>query len=413
MDTRFPPNFLWGTATAAHQVEGNNINSDIWLLEHVPGTPFVEPSGDAVDHYHRYPEDIALLADLGFNSYRFSIEWARVEPEDGFFSPAAINHYRQMLLACRAHGLRPMVTLHHFSSPRWVIARGGWADPATAASFARYCGRIARDLGDLIDSICTINEVNIAFLLSELGLLPSGIASRGEPPAFVIHAARALGIGPGDFHCFLYAATDRVRDVILLAHQNAVAAIKAERPALPVGMTIALQDLQAVSGGEAVRDTIRHRIQDVFLEAARGDDFVGVQTYSRERFGPDGKLPPEEGVELTQMYYEFWPEALEATLRYAHQIAGVPTIVTENGIATTDDTRRAAYYRRALEGVARCLQDGLDVRGFYAWSAFDNYEWSLGYRPVFGIIAVNRDTQERIVKPSARWLGEVARNGGF
>ena len=182
---------------------------------------------------------------------------------------------------------------------------------------------------------------------------------------------------------------------------------------LPVGMTIALQDLQAVEGGEATRDRVRQEIQDVFLEAARGDDFVGVQTYSRERFGPEGRLGPEEGVELTQMGYEFWPEALEATIRYAVQVAGVPVIVTENGIGTNDDTRRIEYYRRALRGVVNCLNDGLDVRGYFAWSAFDNFEWMMGYAKTFGLIAVNRETQERSVKSSARWLGEMGKKKSF
>jgi beta-glucosidase len=178
-------------------------------------------------------------------------------------------------------------------------------------------------------------------------------------------------------------------------------------------MTVALQDMQAIEGGAATRDRFRREIQDIFLEAAREDDFVGIQTYSRERFGPDGPLPPEEGVELTQMGYEFWPEALEATLRYADRVAGVPMIVTENGIGTADDTRRLEYYHRALRGVANCLNDSLDIRGYYAWSAFDNFEWMLGYRPTFGLIAVDRETQIRTVKPSARWLGQVARANGF
>jgi beta-glucosidase len=147
----------------------------------------------------------------------------------------------------------------------------------------------------------------------------------------------------------------------------------------------------------------------VFLEQLQGDNFVGVQTYSRTRFGAEGILPEEEGVELTQMGYEFWPEALEATIRDAAAKTGLPVIVAENGIGTEDDTRRIEYVRRALQGVVNCLKDGLDIRGYTYWSAFDNYEWSLGYRPTFGLIAVNRETQERTVKPSARWLGAIAR----
>ena len=135
-ETQFPKDFLWGTATAAHQVEGNNFNCDYWPMEYMPGSIFAEPSGDAIDHYHRYPQDIALLASLGFNAYRFSIEWARIEPEDGFISKAALDHYRRMLETCHQHGLTPVVSYHHFTTPRWAISQGGWTNPDTAAKFA-------------------------------------------------------------------------------------------------------------------------------------------------------------------------------------------------------------------------------------------------------------------------------------
>ena len=411
MQTKFQQGFLWGTATAAHQVEGNNINSDFWVLEHLPGTIFVEPSGDAIDHYHRYPQDIALLAELGFNSYRFSIEWARIEPEEGCFSRAALDHYRRMLEVCHENGLKPAVTFHHFTSPSWLIGVGGWTDEDTAERFARYCAQATQHLGDLIDVACTINEVNIPMMIRLLWL--SDQEGNPQQAAFMEAAAQAFGVSPDRFGPFTFAGSEQGRDVILAAHKQAVVAIKAERGDLPVGMTIALQDMQAAEGSEATRDRFRREIQDVFLEAARGDDFVGVQTYSRERFGPDGSLPPEEGMELTQMGYEFWPEALEATLRYANRVTGVPMIVTENGIGTADDPRRLEYYRRALRGVVSCLNDGLDIRGYYAWSAFDNFEWMLGYRPTFGLIAVDRETQTRTVKLSGRWLGEVARANGF
>ena len=170
-----------------------------------------------------------------------------------------------------------------------------------------------------------------------------------------------------------------------------------------------MSDYQAVEGGDDKRDRIRHVMEDVFLEAARDDDFVGVQTYSRSRVGAEGTIGPEDGVATTQMGYEFWPEALEATIRRAWEMArGVPVLVTENGIGTDDDAKRIEYVRRALEGVLACLDDGIDVRGYTYWSALDNFEWALGYTPTFGIIAVDRATQHRDVKPSGYWLGRVA-----
>jgi len=403
----FPANFLWGTATAAHQVEGNNLNCDYWLLEHTPGSPFVEPSGDACDQYHLYADDIAMLARLGFNAYRFSIEWARIEPEPGQFSRAELDHYRRVLACCHEHKLKPVVTFHHFTSPRWVAGDGGWENEMTAERFARFCERAAAHLGDLIGVACTINEANLGAYQYLLGALPLKVdPARAH---WLAEAARRIGADPNRFAPFLMCDQMKARDTMLEAHRLAAAALKSSRGKYPVGMCLALADLQAVPGGEARRDRIKAECQDIFFEAARGDDFVGVQTYTRNRIGANGTLRPEAGVERTMMHYEFWPEALEATIRQASAVAKVPVIVTENGIGTDKDDRRIEYVRRALNGVARCIRDGIDVRGYYYWSLLDNFEWNSGYRPTFGLVAVDRETQARTIKPSAQWLGNIAR----
>lgn len=407
--TAFPADFLWGVAGAAHQIEGGNVNSDSWLLEHLPGTTFAEPSGDACDHYHRYPQDIALVAALGCSAYRFSIEWARIEPEAGEFSLAALDHYRRMLAACHEHGLTPIVTYNHATLPCWFAAQGGWEVPANAEMFARYCARATDHLGDLIGVGCTLNEPNVGLLLQAIHALPSDDEIARSP----LRAAAAQAAGSATFAAFPNTTRQLLaRDIILRAHRLAFNAIKESRGDFPVGMTLALSDEQAAPGGEAMRDCVRHEIADVYLDAAREDDFVGVQTYSRTRYDANGVLPPEAGVELTQMGYEFWPEALEATIRYTAAYTRRPILVTENGIGTQDDTRRVEYIRRALQGVARCLRDGLDVRGYCYWSVFDNFEWGLGYRPKFGLIAVDRQTQARTIKPSAAYFGNIARANG-
>jgi len=403
VDFQFPKDFLWGTATAAHQVEGNNINCESWVLEHLPGTIYAEPSGDACDHYHRYPADIALLADLGFNAYRFSIEWARIEPEEGEFSYASLEHYRRMLTTCHEHGIAPVVTFHHFTSPRWLHRYGGWLDEKTPERFARYCERVTDHLGDLISVACTVNEANIAMLLAKL--LPF---NRQEQPWWGA-AAQAFGVPADRLGLFQFVANARSREIIMAAHRRAFDVIHAGPGNFPVGMTLALPDIQQGEGGESRAAEFRREMSDCYLEQLRGDDFVGVQTYARMVVGPDGLIPPGEDVELNQMGEEFYPEALGGTIRHAAQVTGIPIYVTENGLASTDDSRRLEYIQRALRCVVNSLESGIDVRGYFCWSAFDNYEWVSGYRPQFGLIAVDRKTQQRTAKPSAHWLGAVAR----
>lgn len=403
---RFPKGFLWGAATAGHQVEGNNINSDIWVLEHVKPTIFAEPSGDACDHYHRYADDIKLLASLGFNTYRFSIEWSRIEPEQGAFSRAELEHYRRVLAACRENNITPMVSFNHFSVPRWFAALGGWESKGADELFARYCERAAKHLGDLIAFATTFNEPNVPALLSWAKLPIPAEALKG----MTAQAARA--VGSDRFGFFILGSPEKAPDTMIAAHHRGLAAMKSGPGKYEVGVTLSMQDEQAV-GPDSRRDEKRAAIYDRWLEAASKSDFVGVQTYTRSRVGKDGDLPKEEGVELTQMGWEFYPEALEGTIRYAAARARVPVYVTENGVATEDDTRRVEYIKRALAGVQKCLKDGIDVRGYIHWSLLDNFEWFFGYRPKFGLVAVDRETQQRTVKPSARFLGAIARRNSL
>ena len=404
---QFPDGFLWGTATAAHQVEGNNTNSDIWLMEQMSGSMFVEPSGNACEHFERYASDIALLASLGFNSYRFSVEWARIEPEQGSFSDSALEHYSSMVDCCIAQGLKPFITLHHFTSPQWLIQRGGWEGSDTPALFARYAEKVISVLGSRINGVCTINEANIGRVLTSSGMLPSLDIIRQTPGWRA--AANALDVTADEFMPFMFAISESGRQTIMAAHRQAVNCIKSIQPALSCGITLAVQDIVAGPGGEEIAAKHRREVNEVYLNEITEDDFVGVQCYSRHRYDSNGPMGPESGVEVTDMGYEFWPEALEQTIRQAYDVAGIPVLVTENGIATTDDRRRIDYVTRALTGVQACLNDGIPVLGYTYWSAMDNFEWMLGYRPKFGIIAIDRKNQGRSVKQSGKWLGDIAR----
>jgi beta-glucosidase len=406
-NANFPEGFLCGAATAAHQVEGNNVNSDLWVLENVKPTLFAEPSGSACDHYHRYADDINLLAGLGLNTYRFSIEWARIEPEQGVFSTAELDHYRRVLAACHENNITPMVTFYHFTSPRWFAALGGWEHKTAADLFVRYCERTSKHFGDLIGLATSFNEPNIPMLLRWVKTinLPFDVII-----GMVQQAAQA--VGSDRFGSFLLGNAEKLRDVMIACHHRASAALKSGPGRYPVGVTLAMQDEQA-AGPESKRDKKCAEVYGPWLAVAAESDFLGVQTYTRSRVGKDGDLPAEPGVELTQMGYEFWPEALEQTIRYGYAQANVPIYVTENGTSTEDDARRIEYIDRALAGVRSCLADKIDVRGYIHWSLLDNFEWLEGYRPKFGLVAVDRETQKRTAKPSAQYLGDIARRNSF
>ena len=408
--TRFPQGFLWGAATAGHQVEGGNVNADLWPMEWVENSTFNEPSGDACDHYHRYPEDISTLAGLGLNTYRFSLEWSRIEPEAGFYSRAALDHYGRMIESCLNLGITPVVTYNHFTLPRWMAGRGGWSAADAPARFAEYVSRVTGHLGDLLSWVCTLNEPNLMAMMRSTGVLAMGAGDRRPTPDPVEAQPGVGGFDPVRYRMGIVAADF---EQMAAAHRLAVQAIRATKRTIRTGWTLALVDLQAAEGGEERWSEARRLGQTDWLSVSADDDFVGVQTYSRARIGPDGQLPVPDGAATMQTGWEVYPGALGHTVRLAAEHAGVPILVTENGMATDDDEARIAYTRGTLEGLARCIDDGIDVRGYIHWTLLDNFEWNAGYSKTFGLIGVERETFARSVKASAHWLGQVAQRNGL
>ena len=421
----FPKGFFIGAATAAHQVEGNNIHSDYWAQELLPHTSFAEPSGLACDHYNRFEEDIRLLAGAGLNAYRFSVEWARIEPEEGKFDETEIEHYRRVIACCKANGVEPIVTLLHFTSPVWLIRKGGWESESTVEYFRRYAAYVTEKLGGELHYICTINEANMGLQLAAISkrfmLMAQQAAQKAKSAEGTVQvgmnfekmmenmkyaaAENAEVFGTPQPQIFVSSRTPEGDALVFRAHQAAKEAIKAIDPNIKVGITLSLHDCQALPGGERFAaaewdEEFRH-----YLPFIQDDDFLGVQNYTRTQFGAEGQLPCPEGAELTQMDYEFYPEALEHVIRKVHEDFKGNLIVTENGIATADDSRRVEFIRRALLGVQNCLSDGIPVRGYCYWSLMDNFEWQKGYSMTFGLIAVDRATQERTPKPSLACLG--------
>lgn len=426
---KFAKGFLVGAATAAHQVEGNNIYSDYWAQEQLPHSSFAEPSGIACDHYNRYEEDIRLLAEAGLNAYRFSMEWARIEPEEGKFDDAEIEHYRQVIACCKANGVEPVVTLLHFTSPKWLIAKGGWEAESTIAYFERYVTYVMERLGSELHYVCTINEANMGLQLAAIskrfrlmaeqaakagaaagksaeGTVQVGMNFQKMMENMKYAAAENAGVfGDPQPKVFVSERTPEGDLLVMRAHAAARQAIRAICPHVKVGLTLSLHDLQAQPGGESFAKAAWEEEFTHYLPYIQEDDFLGVQNYTRTLYGPQGQLPAPEGAELTQMAYEFYPQALENVLRKVAADFHGDMIVTENGIATADDTRRVAFIQQALEGVQRCMADGLPIKGYFYWSLMDNFEWQKGFAMNFGLIAVDRTTMARTTKPSLKVLG--------
>ena len=386
----FPRGFKWGTATAAHQIEGGNVNNDWWAFEHTPRSGCRESSGDACDSWERWEEDAELVADLGFDHYRFSVEWSRIEPAEGEISTSALAHYRRQCIALWERGVEPVVTFHHFTTPTWLTDQGGWETDYSVERFGRFCTIVGEALGDVMARACTINEPNnLATMGWHAGLFPPG--KQDEELSRSV-AAR-----------------------FVQAHRVAVDAIRAAAPGVPVGLALSMTDYQSAPQGEDTLRKIRHDSEDIFLDAIHGDDFVGVQAYSRMLIGPSGWVGPEPGVPVLDLGYELYPASLGNCVRRAWRYTGgsIPLLVTENGIGTANDELRIDYVGKALSGLLDAIDEGVDVRGYAYWSLLDNFEWLFGYRPKFGLIGVDRRTFCRSPKPSAGWLSTVVKTNAL
>ena len=405
----FPPGFLWGTATAGHQVEGNNVNSDCWLLENTKPTVFAEPSRDAADSLNRWAQDLDLVQAMGLNAYRFSLEWARIEPEEGQFSPAMLDHYKRMIDGCRQRGLTPVVTFNHFTAPRWFSAQGGWTNPRAPQLFARYCDRAARHLAAGIGQAVTLNEPNIMNILKVI--LPAPVFELQR--AMLASAARSLGVAKfSAANSIDFEDIDLATRHFIAGHKAGRDAIKSFRPDLPVGVSLSMFDDQA-AGKRSQRDAVRGQLYGAWMEAVKGDDFLGVQNYERQVWTETGKLPAPAGVPVNYSGAEVYAPSLAGAVRYAHAASGCPIFITEHGVGTDDDAIRAQLIPAALAELKKVMDAGVPVKGYLHWSLVDNFEWIFGYKVHFGLHTLNRETFERKPKPSAAVLSAIARRNAL
>jgi beta-glucosidase len=401
----FPKGFVWGAATAGHQVEGNNVNADSWVLENVKPTVYSQPSGDAANSFVMWAADLDCARALGLNAYRFSLEWARIEPEPGQFSVAMLDHYKAMIAGCHARGLAPVVTFNHYTTPRWFAAHGGWTHPDAPALFARFCDRAARHLADGMAYATTLNEPNIMNVLRVV-LPPPVIAAQH---AMLTAAAKASGTASfAAGNAIEIDQVDAATTLLIAGHKAGRAAIKAVRGNLPVGLSLSMFDDQA-AGPRSQRDAMRSKLYGRWLEAVKGDDFLGVQNYERKVWGADGALPAPAGATLNYSGSEVYAASLGGAVRYAHAATGLPIFVTEHGVGTDDDAIRAALIPAALTGLHGAMTEGVPVIGYCHWSLVDNFEWIFGFKVHFGLHRIDPVSFARTPKPSAATYAAIVR----
>ncbi|HVU59632.1 MAG TPA: family 1 glycosylhydrolase [Candidatus Saccharimonadales bacterium] len=417
------PTFLWGAATAAHQVEGNQRNDwseweatvadglaadaerrlkakgvpDDAALLALARDPQNYLSADAADHYHRYRQDFDILYDLGCNAYRFSVEWARIEPRPGEYDQRALDHYRDMVRELKKRGITPMITLHHFTNPTWLAAHGGWHGREVVERFAQFSTVVAGYLGPDVTYWCSINEPGSYLLVRYLG---GDIWPRWPGGAF----------RPLDGYRYL-------RNVVQ-AHRAARRAIKAANPAAQVGVAHGMVHFELARHDPVswVMKKLLEYIPDTYLlNRLKHDlDYIGVQYYIRMQVAARLGHPAHwtsywVGQEpRSHTGWGIYPEGLYHITQRLKRY-GLPQIVTENGIADANDLQRAGFIREHIAALDRSRADGADIRGYFYWSLLDNYEWSEGFWPQFGLVAVDRKTQQRTVRPSAKVYAQIIR----
>lgn len=411
----FPSGFLWGTATASHQVEGDNVLNDWWRWEQEPGRiRDGGRSGRACDWWRNAEADFDRAAALGQNAHRLSVEWSRVEPREGFFDDAALDRYRQMLRALRERGMEPMVTLHHFTNPLWLAEQGGWENPLAVERFERYVTHTVGALRDLCRLWCTINEPNVlAYMGWNEGKWPPGKRDFGLTMQVLRHLMRA--------HARAYHAIHRIQPEAMVGLAHNMVVFEPARPAFPLDQLVArLHDrmfnrlvLEAATAGREPGALVRRAV------AAMRDtcDFIGLNYYTRRLSAFDRRSPATlfgrtflnpHGERSDGDYGEVYPEGLYRLLKRLARY-GKPIYITENGIPDADDDQRPRFLIRHLHAMWLAIQQNVPVRGYFHWTLVDNFEWAEGWTLRFGLIEMDPETGERRPRPSAFLYAEVCR----
>ena len=400
----FPRDFLFGAATSAHQVEGNNSLSDWWEYELAGKLKY--RSGDACRHYDLYEQDFDLAKELNHNCHRLSIEWSRIEPEEGRFSSQELAHYKKVILALRRRGLNPIVTLHHFTNPSWFARLGGWSLRESSNYFSRYVSKVVEELSKEVRFWVTINE-----------------------PMVYLYHSYFLGEWPPQEKSLL--KTQAVKNNLLRAHINSYRLIKGlyKKNNLGDPLISVAQHMQAfVPCVPTLRNNIAAYLRAKsfnleFIERsirARALDFIGVNYYSRslvelrgwgiKNFAMDICEEKHNNLQKNSLGWDIYPEGLYNILVGLKKYS-LPIFILENGICTEDDSLRWSFIQDHLNKLIQAIDSGVKILGYIYWSLIDNYEWDKGFAPRFGLIEVDYNTYQRRVRDSARRFAQVCLQG--
>jgi len=408
---RFPKKFLWGASTSAHQVEGGTHNQwSVWELENAKSLaaqseyhfgeldgwqdsqkeakdPQSYVSGKSTDHYHRYEEDFDLLKKMNMNAFRFSVEWSRVEPEEGAWNIEAVEHYKSYVAELERRGIEPVVTLFHFTLPLWFSARGGFEKRSNVQYFVRFAEKILRELGSGIRLVITINEPEVyAYESYMMGYWPPNVTSR--------------------------RMCRRVLNNLAYAHNQAAAAIHAINRRYKV--SIAKNSPYVYAGDDALlsrkyADFHQFIRDDYFLrKVVKQCDFIGMNYYFSDRVYGYRVHNPDERV--SDLGWDMAPANIQQALERVHEKYGLPILITENGLADHADESRQWWITQTLLGMQKAMDSGVQLEGYLHWSLLDNFEWDKGTWPRFGLAEVDYLTGHRKLRPSALWFGKVIKH---
>lgn len=395
-ELKFPENFLWGTATSAYQIEGGNFNADWYEWEKKGRVERKETAGRASEHYHLYEKDFDLVKGLGQNIHRLSIEWSRIEPEEGKFNQKEIDHYRQVLRALKKRNIKSIVTLHHFTNPLWLARLGAWENKKTPRYFTRYTDFVSRQLGEYVDFWITINE-----------------------PMIYIDQGYFEGVWPPGKRNQILTGL-RVLANMIKAHKLAYKTIHQNQKNAQVGLAKDNQYFDPYRKN-FLPDRLTVKFMNyfwnhLFLKKTKGcHDFIGLNYYLHNRL--EFRLIKashlffnirNENKSLSDITWEIYPKGIYYLLLDLKKY-NLPIYITENGIADSQDKKRVRFIIEHLKYVHQAIQERADVRGYLHWSLIDNFEWDKGYRGKFGLAKVDFKTQERILRPSAEIYAHICK----